>query len=109
MALTTASMPPVIAILVWFSAGESAKFSSASHPCSCTSALYACVCMALTTASMSPALAILVWFSAGESAKFRRAVHPLTCKILCDRCRSMIWMIRDSWLSRPNLRIAFSK
>jgi len=59
IALTTASMPPVLAILVWFSARKLAKLRRALHPTPCTSSLCAWVCMALTTASMPPALVIL--------------------------------------------------
>jgi len=72
MALTTASMPPALAILVLFFECEAAMLHRAPHPFCCTSASCAWVCMALTTASMPPALATLVLFSAWEAAKLRR-------------------------------------
>jgi hypothetical protein len=75
--LSVASCPPGFitgVILVLISEGVQAKFPRAPHPCSCTPALCACVCMAATTASMPPALAILVLFSACEAAKCYKLV-----------------------------------
>ena len=102
MALTTASMPPALAILVRFSAWKAAKLHRAPHPASCTTMLCGRICMALTTASMPPALAILVWFSAWEAAKLHRAPHPYCCESLFDECCVIIWMMTDglhSWTS----------
>ena len=42
MALTTASMPPALAILVWFSAWEAAKMHRAPHPYCCESLFDEC-------------------------------------------------------------------
>jgi hypothetical protein len=91
IAVTTASIPQQLAILALLSAARqvgindileeittrsivpfAARFPSAHHACSCTSALLMCCFIATTTASMPPHLAILILLSAARQCQHRQ-------------------------------------